>query len=515
MTRHNMTTIRRAATKHVRMATLPVFALVAASVACKDTNVPFLTAPTAVDASPQGVQNAVSGLFSASRIDVSTFVTTVGAGYGRDGSVFVNTEARTVEYPLGVFPTPTSSGSMWVQEYQNINQAQQILATLPKVIPTYSAADLAAAQGVVQTMQAFNYMMIAEAHDTLGLAILPVGLTSQQAAPAVCMIDGWKYIIALLDSANTNLATAGADPIPFVLPTGFKGVGTVAGPSTTVGSFASFNRALAAKANLELAYAIPRGTHSGAPTPTSAGSPDVPSLNTAAADLTASAMYNPAQLTAEPSSFIPSAYTVTHDFSATPSDIVNPVNGQLSLIAQLKDFVADVDTAHDARWHAKFGTNPHNVQENFYNSVASTFIPTMYPATNSPIPIVREASLVLWNAQIQMGLGNNAAALTSIDAVRTTAGGALLTAYPAGDASTYTTLRNDLMREQRITTSWEASVDRTIAIRMYGMALVSDTTWAHEDPNVTAGDAHTTVNPIPFSELTGRAGGVFTTSCSM
>jgi len=512
MTRLNLITISRRSIAGVRTATLPAVVALAASIGCSDSNVPFLTAPTSVAASAGGIQNAVSGLFSASRIDISTFVVTVGAGYGRDGSVFVNTEARTVEYPLGVFPTPTSSGSIWVQEYQNINQAQQILATLPNVKPAYSAADLAAAVGVVQTLQAYNYMLVAEAHDTLGLAILPVGLTSQQQAPAVCMVNGWKYIVALLDSANASLATAGADPIPFTLPTGFKGVGVVAGPSTTVGSFASFNRALAAKANLELAYAIPRGTHTGAPTPASAGSPDPASLNTAVADLTASAMYSPAQLTAEPSTFLPSAYTVTHDFSATPSDIVNPVNGELSLLATLNDFVADVDTAHDLRWHAKFGPNPHNVQQNFYNPVASTSIPVMYPATNSPIPIIREESLILLNAQIQMGLGNNAAALALVNSVRTTAGG--LTAYGAGDAGTYTTLRDDLMREQRISTSWEASIDRTIAIRMYGMAAVSDTTWAHEDPNVTSPDAHTTVNPIPFSELTGRPGGVFNPSCS-
>ena len=67
---------------------------------------PFFTAPTSVPNSPAGIQNAVTGIFAAQRIDIGAFVTTVAAGYARDGAVFTNTEARTVEYPLGVFATP-------------------------------------------------------------------------------------------------------------------------------------------------------------------------------------------------------------------------------------------------------------------------------------------------------------------------------------------------------------------------------------------------------------------------
>ncbi len=465
--------------------------------------------------SPGGVQNAITGLFSATRVDVGGFVTTVGAGYSRDGAEFLNTEARTVEYPLGVFPTPTSSGADWTQEYQNILQAQQILATLPKVTPAYTSAGAAAITGVVQTVQAFNYMILAEAHDTLGAAILPVGLTSSANAPAFCNPDMWKYIIALLDSANGSLTTAGATPIPITMPTGFAGVSTTAAPASAAGSFASFNRALAAKANLELAYAIARQKHgASAPTPTSAGSPDAGALAVAMTDLTGSAMYNPVALAPEAPTFSAGPTAVVFDFSGTSGDIVNPIQGELALLAQLNDFVADVDTVHDLRWKTKFALNPHSVQQQFYNPVASKYIPTMYPSPSATLPIVREVELVLWHAQILIGQGNYAAALADINNVRATLGGPSLAPYPASDASSYVTIRNDLMREQRISTTWEGSVDRTVAIRMYGLALVSDTTWTHEDPNVKSPDAHTTVSPIPFGELTAR-GGTITESCSV
>ena len=54
-----------------RLSVLTLASAVVAFVACKDSNVPFLTAPTSVAASPAGIQNALGGLFAGSRIDMS------------------------------------------------------------------------------------------------------------------------------------------------------------------------------------------------------------------------------------------------------------------------------------------------------------------------------------------------------------------------------------------------------------------------------------------------------------
>ena len=80
------------------------------------------------------------------------------------------------------------------------------------------------------------------------------------------------------------------------------------------------------------------------------------------------------------------------------------------------------------------------------------------------------------------------------------------------------------MKEQRISTALEASGDRTIAIRMYGMETVSDTTWdATSGPDAARrrhrpkaeGASRINIRPYshrPQTEVTGR-GGSYTLSC--
>ena len=435
---------------------------------------PFLTAPTSVAASPAGIQHALGGLFAGSRIDmtmgISGFIS-IAVAMARDGAVFTNTEPRTVAYPAGVLHMPSTSGSIWAQEYTNIRQGQQILAALPNVSPAYSAAQLASLQGVVQTMIAYNYMIVAEAHDTLGLALLSPNVTLATPPAAVCLKDAWSYIVAYLDTAEKNLETAGAVAPPIALPNGFQGVGAASGPPRTVGSFASFNRALAAKAHLEWAYALARMTPGTAPTPTSTGSPNVAALNAALADLDSSGMYDSTGSVLAPTAsggFKPDAHTVTHDFSPQSGDLANPVNGAIGTEAVMNDFLADVDTVNDLRFRAKFIHNPNPVQQQLYNPVALTtvfdaaighdttysYLYFMYPSTNSPIPILRDEGLTLMAAQIQMGLGNYTKALALVNLVRTIVGG--LPAFPASVASSYTSMRDALMKEQRISTVWES-----------------------------------------------------------
>jgi hypothetical protein len=488
---------------------------------CKDSNVPFYTAPTSVSATPAGIQNAVTGLLGAYRLDMGTFAITVAAGYARDGAVFTNTEPRTVEYPLGILATPNTSGSLWAQEYQNIRQAQQILAAIPKVSPAYSAAQAASLTGVVQTLQAYAYMIVAEAHDTLGLAILSANNNGSPAA--VCMKNGWQYIVALLDSANSQLVSGGATAPPIKLPIGMKGVNSASGPGNVAGSFAALNRALAVKAYLELAYAMARTPTNGAsaPTPSSPGTPNPAAIARALALLDSTAMFDKLGGLLAPTpagGFVPGPTTVTHDFSGTSGDVINPIQNQIGTEAQLNDFVVSVDTAHDLRFKAKFIINPNPVQQNVYNAVANeccvggkpySWLYYMSSAPNSPIPFMRSEGLTLMAAQVHLAMGDLPGAVALVNQVRTIVGG-LPAASPALD---YVHVRDFLMQEQRISMTWEASADRTIAIRMYGLAAVADTTWAKEDlANVKGGDVHTTVNPIPSAEINGR-GGSFTTTC--
>jgi starch-binding outer membrane protein, SusD/RagB family len=489
--------------------TLGALAL-AAMAACKDSNVPFFTAPTTVPNTPQGINNGVTGLISGSRLDYGAFVLPM-AGFGRQAGNYTNTEPRFITYNLGVVPSvaaTNATGGVWAFEYTNILQAKQILATLPNVVPAYSSAQLAGIAGLLQTMEAYNYMIVAEAHDTLGIEIQ--GPTTAAAPALVCVKDGWSAIVALLDTANANLNTAGAIPIPVVFPLGFGAVSATAAPSTAAGSFAAFNRALAAKAGLELAYAIARSKPASTPTPTSPGTPDAGALTRADSAANASALFAPTALTAPPEGGFSSTDKsgVYFDFSSTSGDQVNPINAIFNTLWIMKEVAADQDTVHDLRWLAKFSQDTIDIiQQPVYSPSALPYHYSAYSSTNSPMPIIRDESLTLIEAQIQLGLGNLANAMTLINDVRTLVGG-----ESATSAATYVDVRDALLKEQQISTILEGSSDRAIALRMYKIEAIEDTTWnVIKLKGVT--DQHTTVLPIPVA-VTSAHNGVFPFTCS-
>lgn len=520
---------RPAAAGPLRHTALVLSPLLAAAVlaSCKDSNVPFLTAPTQVAATTVGIQNGITGLFSAARNDISNYVTFMST-FSRDAANFTNTEPRYITEGMGLIPISTTdqffSASIWDIEFRNAKFANQIVATLPTVTPAYSASDAAAITGVVQTMKALQFMMLAETRDTLGVSPYSIDVSGTVPAPVFCNKDVWRYIVALLDSANTSLQTAGPNPLPVTLPPGFASVSVTAAPSTTPGAFAAFNRALAAKAGLELAYAIARNSGGTAPTPASAGTPDALALGRADSAMHASALFSPGALTTPaPGGFTDDAFGVYHSWSAQSGDQLNPINGEVGTLAVLWDMVVDVDTVNDARWHAKFAVNPNAVQQSSFAASASPYIYAYYPTVSTPLPIVRNEELVLVDAQIQLGLGNLPNAVTLINDVHQQAGGF---GSPLVIAANYVAVRNALLKEQRISTILEGSEDRTIALRMYGMAAVSDTTWnatSGPDAAAVAGatsalgakptDLHTLVDPPPSTETDGR-GGSFTLTCS-
>jgi len=249
----------------------------------------------------------------------------------------------------------------------------------------------------------------------------------------------------------------------------------------------------------------------------------VAALTRADSAIKASALFNPTAL-APPAAggyVAGDPFTVSHAWSAQSGDQVNPINGQIGTMAVLWDLVADVDTAHDARWHAKFGVNPNAVQQSSFNGTASPYSYTYYGSPSSPTPIVRNEELTLIDAQIQLGLGNFASAITLINDVHQGAGGF---AGALAIAPTFTAVRDSLLKEQRISTALDGSEDRTISIRMYGLAAVADTTWnATNGPDAAAAasaraavgafsDLHTTVLPPPVTESDGR-GGTYTVTC--
>jgi hypothetical protein len=475
--------------------------------ACKDSVVPNYDSPTVDPTTASGIQLLVGGVFSATRIDVGYFGG-ASTSFARDMLNFTNSDERFLTEWGGdgsAIPNSDFYGTGgWANEFRAAKSANTVLADIPGVTPAYSAGDAATIAGIIQTMKALDFMNLAEYRDTVGVPIGDLTNTNITAqAPILCNPDVWKYIVALLDSGNARLNAGGAT-IPITLPAGFSVVSTVPGPSTTAGSFAAFNRALAGKANLELAYAIARGAGGSAPTPTTAGAPDVTALTRADSAITASALYNPAMLVPPTTGGFSDPLIVSSSFSGSSGDLPNPYQvGEIvtSTLRVLNEFVASVDTAADLRWKNKFELNPFSAQQTGYDSVSSPYLFNFYPSVSSPIPIIRNEELVLLRAQVQLGLGNFAMATTLLNDVRTTVGGLA----PAAPAASYTAVRDAILGEQRISTVLEGGGDRMISIRMYGLAAVADTTWG-------AVDTHATILPIPTAEVTAR-NNVLTMSC--
>ena len=474
--------------------------VLASSVACKDSNIPFYTSPTSISNSPDGIQNAVTGLIAASRQDVGNYIFYMTM-FARDEANIQEDNPQNTLNGLGLDAIPPAQDIAWDNLYLSIGAAINVINAVPNVVPAYTAPQAAAVVGFAQTMEALNLMILAETRDTLGIPVHAV--TSGGVGPVYCNKDVWAQIVAELDSANNSLQAAGSIPLPVKLPAGFSSVNTTAAPSTTPGSFAAFNRALAAKAGLELAYAIARNAAGTAPTPGTSGAPDVNALTRADSAATASALYTPTSLSPEPTGgWTDSPDGVFWDWSAQAGDVVNPLNSAQGVWVTLRTLVADVDTINDLRWKAKFGPNPFGLQLAQYDSITVRTLYTAYAATSTPIPIIRSEGLVLDRAQIQLGLGNFAEAITLINNVHQSVGGF---ATPLTIASTYTAVRDSLMKEERISTVFESSNDRTVSIRMYNLEATADTTFGTRD-------LHTTVIPVPAAEIQGR-GGQYTVTC--
>jgi hypothetical protein len=317
--------------------------------------------------------------------------------------------------------------------------------------------------------------------------------------------------VAILDSGNAALNLADpAAPLPINLPGGFANVGATAGPSTKAGSFASFNRALAAKAGVELAFAIARSPGGTPPTVTSAGAPNVAALTRADSAAHASALFpaTPAAVFVETT---PGTYTdprgVYHSFSGASSDIPNPMQATIPTVFVYDSLYAVLAADTSGSVHGRFGklmvngaNSPPFPRFNFAVTVPIGSNPTYwttakYQSPGDPIPIIRGEDLVLFDAVAQLGLGNTAAALTLINGIRTAAG-----EPAASPALTYVGIRNQLLEDIRMSTFLESGGDRTIMIRNYGMELVTDDTWA----GLSSGDTHATVIPIPIGEASAR-----------
>jgi starch-binding outer membrane protein, SusD/RagB family len=478
--------------------------------ACKDTAVPNFRSPQINPETPSGIQFLVTGVVANSRADIGQDILAL-SGMGREIGVFTTTDSRFITEWMGDGNSIPNSdfygGGGWSAEFQNAKDAEDIIQDLPKVTPAYSASDVSLITGVMKTLEAYNMMLVAETRDTNGVPLYGYAAPAATPAPILCIKDVWKGIAATLDSAEGDLDAGKGGTMPISLPPGYS-VANAAGPSGTAGSFAGFNRALAAYAKLQYAYATTRVAGGGTrATPATSGAPLMSALVAADSAIHATFLYNPGALTPPTAGNFSDPLAVYHNFSSTSGDLDNPVTfavGQTTNVFVLDTVATEIAAGGDLR-ATKLIVNssaPNSEAGPAANAVAADSITVgFYESAGSPIPIIRNEELVLIEAAIQLGEGNLAAAVASINAIRTGVGHVPVFVNPG----TYVGVRDQLLHEMRASNVGEPGEERIMAIRNYGLQMQQTTTWG-------ATDTHATLLPIPIQESGPRNGNI-TPSC--
>jgi hypothetical protein len=452
--------------------------------ACTDVNAPNLNAPSVdgLSASVGALASTSVGLLSDLRGQKFGQVV-FGSSMARDGYRFDVAEGRYVSNftQLPIDNSNFIGSGLWNGNY-NTSLTADALTRAANTSALLSAGQGAGLRGYARTMRAMAYWNVAETRDTLGFPIQ----TDQAAgtlAPVRCKPAALAAIIALMDSAYTDLNTAGASFI-FSLP---AGVNTGFGASD-IEAVKNLNRAIKAKASLYLGLI---GTSIGTPV----------GGNTAALNAAVTALGQVSVFSTAPANYGAGFY---HVFSTGAGDATNPLYVPLGVanIYRLDKSLVDSVEAGDTRFAAKTVAAPGlSAPISGFPAVPSTVAFNVYQSITQKMAVIRMEELVLLRAQANIALNNLAAAKADIDAVR---GGAGLPASAAPVGVTATATLTQLLQEKRYSLMWEG-MQRAVDLRAYG---VLNTTYR---PSLAGFNVFQPVLPIPLNEVTARGG---TVACS-
>lgn len=320
-------------------------------------------------------------------------------------------------------------------------------------------AQVSGAKGFNNTVKGWGMLLyIMSRHDIGG----PTELTDDPnyIAPFVSRDSVYGWLLARLNEGQTQLA-AGGTTFAFPLTAGYTGFSTPA-------DYIKFNRAVAARA-----YAY-RG-----------------SLSTGA---TRTGFYQQA-LTALGQSFLNTGASldlgVYHVYSTASGDATNGINNTTNL-----DFVAHPSIVPDAepgdrRLAAKTRTIARR-NAPVPNAISTTVGFQRYPAQTTPLPIIRNAELILLRAEARYFTGDQAGALADLNVIRTTDGG--LPALTAADINTDDKFITRLLYERRYTLLIEGH--RWVDVRRFGKL----NTLPLDDPTHTRG----VQQPVALQECDSR-----------
>lgn len=415
--------------RFARLTALMLAAAAALVAGCKESLVPNYNSPNVdqLTRAPNAasVNTTVLGLLVGERGTVGTNATVLGI-LGREVYNLDGAEPRNV---LGYLVGPLEPGGFgtdmgWSGAYRQLLTAFTILEAVERVAD-YTPAQKEGVKGFTKTFMAIAYINQLRIRDTFGI-VLDVDPSAQNLGPFVTRDEGYTRAATLLDEAKTHLNAAGT-AFPFQLTTGFAGFNT---PTT----FLRFNRAI--KARMEVYRA----------------------------------RWNDA-LTALNESFISTSATtaaalatgVYHVYSTASGDAVNPLfdPAPRALVAH-PSFLTEAQTqpggAIDRRASSKAVTGISLSTQ----GVSSNLRITAYASNVAGVPIIKNEELILLRAEVQLALGNRAAAIADLNFIRVNSGGlAPLAVDFAGD------LVDEILYNRRYSLFYEYG-HRWVDMRRYG-----------------------------------------------
>jgi hypothetical protein len=425
--------------------------------ACSLPNEPNLNNPNVGDflviTSPAQLQAVATGVLRGDRVPNEQEIEE-GETIGRDAERITPSEPRFISNLLGgtasapgpalgsgIDPSNFLGGRLW--PYGPIRLANlgihAVTAADSVVVPELGAAGKASTIGYLQTLKALGHLRAIETRDTAGAPIAVDVDPTAPPAPLRCKNDVLAFIAALLDSAATNLA-AGGSSFPFTLPADFFGFDTPAG-------FLKFNRALAAKVDVYLAFR----DYFNPATNIVVGTIDPVALDSADTALVRSFMVaDPSRLELGPA----------HDYQTATGDLTNGLFEDTSST----NYRANVRVVNEAdpgdqRVARKIATSSLIS----LRGVASQYIYLVYFRPTTPIKIITNKELLLLRAEVSWGRGNYATALTQAQFIRTNDGGLATDTTTAAAAG----VLNRILYEKRYSLLWQ-SASRWIDARMFG-----------------------------------------------
>jgi starch-binding outer membrane protein, SusD/RagB family len=407
------------------------------------------------------VAATANGILVATRADMGDWALDGGI-FGREAYRFDGSDPRFVgELMQGPLDPGSNAfgGDHWAEEYTAIRTANDLL----KVIGTAASltpAEQSATMGFAHTLQAYNFLIILDAHLQDSIPIDVGTDVAAPPAPFATNAQAWDRVISLLDGAVTELDAGGAT-FPFTLSSGFTGFDT---PPT----FRQFNRALRAR------VAVYRGDFAGA------------------LSVLTESFINPTG---------PLQAGVYMDFSAGPGDFPNPLalnpttsenfgHPSLRTGAQLQPG----DTLLDQRFLDKLIDRPPR-SAGTPTQLTSDLGWIRYPSPNSPIPMIKNEELILLRAEAEINLNDLGPAVADLNIVRTVSG----RLAPYAGTVDQPSLITELLYNKRYSLMYEGA-HSWIDFRRYGR--LSDL--AGFDRGPPQPDVLFTTLPIPTAEVLPR-----------